>query len=146
VVIVAVVLLAGSIAILPLLGTEFVPILREGDIVFRSSLPPGANLTLTIDYAEKIQNAILEFPEVEGAYARVGRAEIGGDPEPVNVVMTIIPLQPLDEWTTDRTYEDLQSAMAEKLEKEVPGLANNVSQPIQLRTDELMTGIWFLNS
>ncbi|MCF8303604.1 MAG: CusA/CzcA family heavy metal efflux RND transporter [Bacteroidales bacterium] len=141
VVIVAVVLLIGSLAILPFLGTEFVPTLREGDIVIRSTLPPGANLTKTADYTKKIQNAINEFPEVEGAYARVGRAEIGGDPEPVNVVMTIIPLKPLDEWESGRTYEELQSAMAEKLEKEVPGLANNVTQPIQLRTDELMTGI-----
>lgn len=138
---VAVILLAGSIAIVPFLGTEFVPTLREGDIVIRSTLPPGANLTKTVDYAKKIQKAINEFPEVEGAYARVGRAEIGSDPEPVNVVMTVIPLQPLDEWETGRTYEELQAAMAEKLEKEVPGLANNVSQPIQLRTDELMTGI-----
>ncbi|GET23050.1 efflux RND transporter permease subunit [Prolixibacter denitrificans] len=138
---VAVVLLLGSLAIVPFLGTEFVPTLREGDIVIRSTLPPGANLTTTVDYAKKIQKSILDFPEVEGAYARVGRAEIGGDPEPVNVVMTIIPLLPLDEWESGRTYEELQSAMAEKLEKEVPGLANNVSQPIQLRTDELMTGI-----
>ncbi len=141
VIVVAFVLLAGSLSILPFLGTEFVPTLREGDVVIRSTLPPGANLTKTAEYAKKIQNAVLEFPEVKGAYARVGRAEIGGDPEPVNVVMTIIPLQPLNEWETGRTYEELQSAMAEKLKNEVPGLANNVTQPIQLRTDELMTGI-----
>lgn len=138
---VAVILLIGSLAIVPFLGTEFVPTLREGDVVIRSTLPPGANLTKTVDYTKKIQNAINEFPEVKGSYARVGRAEIGGDPEPVNVVMNIVPLKPLDEWESGRTYEELQSAMAEKLEKEVPGLANNVTQPIQLRTDELMTGI-----
>ncbi len=85
--------------------------------------------------------SVMDFPEVTGAYARVGRAEIGGDPEPVNVVMTIVTLKPIKKWKSGRSYEALQSAIAEKLKNEVPGLANNVSQPIQLRTDELTTGI-----
>ena len=141
VLIVSMVLLIGSLALFPLLGTEFVPTLREGDIVVRSTLPPSANLSQTVDYTKRIQKTVMDFPEVQGAYARVGRAEVGGDPEPVNVIMSILPLKSLSEWESGRTYEELQSAIAAKLKNEVAGLANNVTQPIQLRTDELMTGI-----
>lgn len=137
----AVVLFVGSLALFPFLGSEFVPTLREGTILVRSTLPPGANLPTAIDYAKMIQSSFKKFPEVTATYSRVGRAEVGGDPEPVNVVATTVKLKPLDKWKSGRSYEQLQSAMAEQLQKEVPGLANNISQPIQLRTDELLTGI-----
>ncbi|MBK5911742.1 CusA/CzcA family heavy metal efflux RND transporter [Rhodothalassium salexigens] len=131
----------GALALVPLLGSEFVPSLREGTFQIRSTLPPGANLPTAKDYARRIQTALADFPEVTGTYARVGRAEVGGDPEPVNVVATVVTLKPLDRWQSGRSYEDLQSAMAERLAARVPGLANNVSQPIQLRTDELLSGV-----
>lgn len=131
----------GSLALFPLLGTEFMPTLREGTLVVRSVLPPAANLDKSIDYSKRIQANVSEFPEVTGAYSRVGRAEVGGDPEPVNVVFTVVNLKPLDTWEWGRNYEGLQSAIAERLEHKVPGLANNVSQVIQLRTDELMSGV-----
>jgi len=66
---------------------------------------------------------------------------VGGDPEPVNVVATLVKLKPLEKWQSGRSYEQLQSAMAEEVEHQLPGLANNFSQPIQLRTDELLSGI-----
>jgi cobalt-zinc-cadmium resistance protein CzcA len=135
------VVFAGSLAILPMLGTTFVPTLREGTYMVRSTLPPGANLPTSIDYAKRFQKVVKSFPEVTGTYSRVGRAEVGGDPEPVNVVATIINLKPLEEWSSGRSYEALQSAMAAKVEKQIPGLANNFSQPIQLRTDELLSGV-----
>ncbi|MFQ5906607.1 MAG: efflux RND transporter permease subunit, partial [bacterium] len=137
----AVVLFLGSLVLFPFLGREFVPTLREGTIFIRSTLPPGANLPTAIDYARRIQLSLKIFPEVIAAYSRVGRAEVGGDPEPVNVAATTVRLKPLDKWKSGRSYEQLQSAMAGQLQKEVPGLANNISQPIQLRTDELLTGI-----
>ena len=137
----AVVLFLASLALFPMLGTEFVPVLREGTMLVRATLPPGGNLSAAIDYASRIQQSLQDFPDVTGVYARVGRAEVGGDPEPVNVVEAFVPLRPLDEWKSDRSYEELQSAMASKLREDVPGLAYNMSQPIQLRTDELLTGI-----
>ena len=76
-----------------------------------------------------------------GTYARIGRAEVGGDPEPVNVVSTVVNLKPLDQWREDLRYEELQSQIAEALEQRVPGLANNLSQPIRPRTDELLSGV-----
>jgi cobalt-zinc-cadmium resistance protein CzcA len=130
-----------SLALFPYLGTEFKPTLREGTYFIRSVLPPGANLQKSKQNAKRIQSILKEYPEVTGTYSRVGRAEVGGDPEPVNVVATTVNLKPLPQWETGRTYEELQTAMAKKLERVLPGLANNFSQPIQLRTDEMMTGI-----
>jgi cobalt-zinc-cadmium resistance protein CzcA len=131
----------GSLALFPLLGSEFVPTLREGTFYVESALPPGANLDSSIEYAKKEQAVFKEFPEVTGAYSRVGRTEIGGDPDPINTMATTILLKPLSQWKNGISYEQLQSAMAERLAKEVPELSNNFSQPIQLRTDELITGI-----
>src|SRR5699024_8148796 len=125
----------------PFLGTEFQPTLREGTFADRSVLPPGANLPTTNEYTKRIQQSMKSFPEVEAVYSRVGRAEVGGDPEPVNVIFNVVNLKPLDQWNQGRSYEELQSAMAAKLQKELPGVASNFSQPIQLRTDELLSGV-----
>ncbi len=137
----ALVLFAGSMAIFPFLGTEFQPTLREGTYAVRSVLPPGANLPTTTEYSKRLQKSMLTFPEVESVYSRVGRAEVGGDPEPVNVVFNVVNLKPLDAWEWGRDYEELQTAMAEKLSEDLPGVSSNFSQPIQLRTDELLSGV-----
>jgi len=136
-----VVAFAGSLLLFPYLGSEFVPTLREGTFYVESALPPGGNLDSSIEYAKKSQAVLRQFPEVTGTYSRVGRTEIGGDPDPINTLATTIVLKPLDQWPSGTSYEQLQSAMAERLEQEVPELSNNFSQPIQLRTDELITGI-----
>jgi len=138
---IAVVLFGASLLTFPSLGTEFVPTLREGTIMVRSTLPAGASLESTIQYGKRVQSVLDGFPEVTGTYSRVGRAEVGGDPEPVNVVATTITLKPLGEWQSGRDYEELQSAMAKRVSEQIPGLANNFSQPIQLRTDELLSGV-----
>ncbi len=137
----AAVLFLASLTLFPFLGTEFIPTLREGTFKVRSTLPPAASLDSAIEYSERIQTVLREFPEVTGTYSRVGRAEVGGDPEPVNVVATTISLKPLDEWQSGRDYEELQTTMAETVGERIPGLANNFSQPIQLRTNHLLSGI-----
>lgn len=131
----------GSLALFPLLGSEFVPTLREGTFYVESALPPGANLDTSIEYAKKAQSVLRQFPEVTGTYSRVGRTEVGGDPDPINSMAMTITLKPLDQWQSGMSYEQLQSAMAERLGKAVPELSNNFSQPVQLRTDELITGV-----
>jgi len=125
----ALVLFAGSMAIFPFLGTEFQPTLREGTYAVRSVLPPGANLPTTTEYSKRLQESMLTFPEVESVYSRVGRAEVGGDPEPVNVVFNVVNLKPLDAWEWGRDYEELQTAMAEKLSRDLPGVSSNFSSP-----------------
>lgn len=137
----ALVMFAVSVAIFPFLGTEFQPTLREGTFAVRSVLPPGANLPTTTEYTKRLQESMQTFPEVEGVYSRVGRAEVGGDPEPVNVIFNVVDLKPLDAWDAGRDYEELQTVMAEKLSEDLPGVSSNFSQPIQLRTDELLSGV-----
>ena len=137
----ALVLFAASVAVFPFLGTEFQPTLREGTFAVRSVLPPGANLPTTTEYTKRLQESMQTFPEVEGVYSRVGRAEVGGDPEPVNVIFNVVDLKPLSDWDEGRDYEELQTAMAEKLSEDLPGVSSNFSQPIQLRTDELLSGV-----
>lgn len=137
----AMILFFASLSLFPFLGSEFVPTLREGTLLVRSTLPPAANLDTAIEYAGRIQSVLDDFEPVTGTYSRVGRAEVGGDPEPVNVIATTVTLKPLGKWDSDHDYEGLQSAMAEAVKDKVPGLANNFSQPIQLRTDELLSGI-----
>jgi cobalt-zinc-cadmium resistance protein CzcA len=137
----ALALLVGALAIFPFLGSEFKPTLREGTYAVRAVLPPGANLETTNDYTRRMQASFKQFPEVTGVFSRVGRAEVGGDPEPVNVVFNVVELKPLDEWASGRDYEELQSALSDSLSAEVPGVAANFTQPIQLRTDELLSGV-----
>ncbi|MFB6262879.1 MAG: efflux RND transporter permease subunit, partial [Bradymonadaceae bacterium] len=137
----AVAALAGSLALFPYLGSEFMPTLREGDLQIRSVLPPGANLKSSIDYGKKISDVVDDFPEVDETHTRIGRAEVGGDPEPVNVIAAIVSLKPLHEWSQGRDYEQLQTAIAEKLNEQLPALKFNISQPIQIRTDRLLSGI-----
>ncbi len=137
----AVLVLVLGVSVFPLLGSEFVPTLREGTLMVRSTLPPAASLDSAIGYAKRIQTVFEEFEPVTGTYSRVGRAEVGGDPESVNVIATTITLKPLGQWSGDYDYEGLQSAMSDAVADRLPGLANNFSQPIQLRTDELLSGI-----
>ena len=138
---IAVLLFVASIGLFTTLGSEFVPTLREGTFTVRSTLPAGSSLASAIKYGERVQAVLREFPETTGAYSRIGRAEVGGDPEPVNVVATVVTLKPLDQWESGRSYEQLQTVMGERVTDQIPGLANNFSQPIQLRTDELLSGV-----
>jgi cobalt-zinc-cadmium resistance protein CzcA len=138
---VASIALVGSLSLVPFLGTEFVPTLREGTLQIRSVLPPGGNLKSSIEYSHRISDLLDEFSEVEGTHARVGRAEVGGGPAPVNVVASIVDLKPLDEWESGRSYSELQAAIGRRLDAEIPGMKNNVSQPIQIRTNELLSGV-----
>jgi cobalt-zinc-cadmium resistance protein CzcA len=138
---VAVAAFVGSLGLFPFLGAEFMPTLREGTFQIRSVLPPGANLKSGIEYGNRMSKVLDDFPEVTETHTRVGRAEVGGDPEPVNVVAAIVSLKPLGEWESGRTYEQLQSAVAKKLNEQLPALKFNISQPIQIRTDRLLSGI-----
>ena len=132
--------LALSLALVPFLGTEFVPQLEEGSIMYRVTLAPSAGLTETIRASTEIERLARSFPEVEDAVSKIGRAEAGGDPEPVNNVETLVTLKPLDEWTTGRDKAELVEAMEQKF-AQFPGAAFNFSQPIAFRVDELLSGV-----
>lgn len=134
------VLLIATLLLIPYLGTEFVPELEEGTINLRATLAPSSSLETALDVAPKLENLLMEFPEVTYAASRIGRAEIGGDPEPVNNIEIYIGLKPVEEWTSATNRIALQGLMEEKLEQ-FPGLLLNFSQPIATRVDELLSGV-----
>jgi len=133
-------LFACAVVLLPKIGTEFVPELEEGTINLRVTLAPSSSLTTAIELAPKIEQVLVTFPEVEYALSRIGRPEIGGDPEPVNNIEIYIGLRPIDEWQSVQTRQQLQRQMTEKLSV-FPGLLFNFSQPIATRVDELLSGV-----
>ncbi|MFT4926711.1 MAG: cobalt-zinc-cadmium resistance protein CzcA [Phenylobacterium sp.] len=136
----AVAMLLGALFLLPRLGTEFVPELEEGTINLRVTLAPSSSLNTALAVAPKLEAMLLEFPEVNYALSRIGRAEIGGDPEPVSNIEIYIGLKPLILWQSAATRQQLQLLMATKLEQ-FPGLLLNFSQPIATRVDELLSGV-----
>jgi len=136
----AIVLVALAALVVPRLGTEFVPELEEGTINLRVTLAPSSSLDTALEVAPKLEALLMEFPEVTYALSRAGRAEIGGDPEPVNNIEIYIGLKPTAEWTSASNRYELQALFEEKLEQH-PGLLFNFSQPIATRVDELLSGV-----
>ncbi|MEI5637622.1 MULTISPECIES: efflux RND transporter permease subunit [unclassified Pseudoalteromonas] len=122
------------------LGTEFVPELEEGTLNLRVTLAPSASLDTALSLAPKLEQTLLSFPEVTYALSRIGRAEVGGDPEPVNNIEIYIGLKPSSQWQSASNREALQHLMQDKL-AQFPGLLFNFSQPIATRVDELLSGV-----
>ncbi len=140
VVVSAALLLVAALALVPQIGTEFVPELEEGTINLRVTLAPSSSLDTALNVAPKLEAMLLEFPEVTYALSRIGRPEIGGDPEPVNNIEIYIGLKPVNQWTSADNRQALQGLMEQKLEQH-PGLLLNFSQPIATRVDELLSGV-----
>ena len=136
----SVILLLAAIALVPQIGTEFVPELEEGTINLRATLAPSSSLETALQVAPILEEKLMAFPEVEYTLSRMGRAEIGGDPEPVNNIEIYIGLKPVSEWTSANNRYELQRLMEIELEQ-FPGLLLNFSQPIATRVDELLSGV-----
>jgi cobalt-zinc-cadmium resistance protein CzcA len=133
-------LLLISLIVLPLLGTEFVPELEEGTLNVRAMLAPSASLDTTLLVAHRLEQAAMTFPEVTYASSRIGRPELGGDPEPVSNIEVYIGLKPVKAWTSAKNRQDLQTLMEKKMAI-YPGLLFSFSQPIASRVDELLSGV-----
>ena len=140
---VAVALLAGAVATVPFLGAEFIPRLDEGAIAMQAVRLPAVPLEESVRYTTRIERALLErFPnEVDSVISRTGRAEIATDPMGVELSDIFVMLKPHDQWTRAATKEELVEAMQATLMREVPGQNYLFSQPIELRTNELISGV-----
>ena len=136
----AVIALVASLALVPFLGTEFVPALEEGSILYRATLAPSAGLEEAIRVGAQLEAIAKEFPEVIDVVSKIGRAEAGGDPEPVNNIEVTVTLKPLSDWNTGRDKAGLVDALRERMGS-IPGIALNFSQPIATRVDELLSGV-----
>lgn len=130
----------GSLALVPFLGTEFVPELEEGSLVVRLTYAPSINLDTALDMAPKIEKAIMSVPEVTYAWSRIGRPELGGDPEPVSNDEMYVGLKPAEQWVTAKSRPGLEAAIANAL-KPYPGVLVSFGQPIAERVDELLSGV-----
>ncbi|HEC13332.1 MAG TPA: efflux RND transporter permease subunit [Acidiferrobacteraceae bacterium] len=133
-------LFVGSLILVPFLGTEFVPELEEGTMNIRVTLAPSSSLETSKQIAIKLEQRLMHFPEVLYVSSRIGRAEIGGDPEPVSNVEIFIGLKPVDEWKSANNRKALQVLMEERMSV-YPGLLFSFSQPIATRVDELLSGV-----
>lgn len=137
---IAIAMFSFSIWLATTLGTEFVPELEEGTINVRVTLAPSSSLNTSLKVSQKLEQQIMTFPEVLYASSRIGRSEIGGDPEPVSNVEIFIGLKPVVQWTSASNRKALQALMEEKMSV-YPGLLFSFSQPIATRVDELLSGV-----
>jgi cobalt-zinc-cadmium resistance protein CzcA len=140
VIIISLALLAGSLALVPKLGSEFIPELDEGSILIQPIRMPGISLTESIEIEKKVQKIIMQFPEVEFVVGRLGRPDIATDPMGINLSDIYVTLRPPSEWRTVRTKEELVEKIMAELEH-IPGVNFNVTQPIAMRVDELVSGV-----
>jgi cobalt-zinc-cadmium resistance protein CzcA len=134
------VLLIWSVADVFILGSEFLPTIDEGNMLVRATMPASISLTRAIDVSTQIEKTLREFPEVETVVAKIGRAELGGDPESVSNDELYVRLKPKDQWTSAKTKDELVDAMRKRVEQ-FPGVKFNFSQVIETRNDELISGI-----
>ncbi len=136
----AVGLLLLSVLIFSRLGGEFIPTLQEGDFNFDFILPQGASLSQTVETSMQAARIIRTFPEVKMVIGKTGTSEIPMDVMPTEGTDVIIILKDMDEWTTTHDYNELGRLMTEKLSN-IPGVFVEYSQPIQMRFNDLMTGV-----
>lgn len=136
----AVAVLAGSLALFPMIGTEFLPSLDEGSIAVQTFRIPSISLPQSLAMQVRAERILKRFPEVIDVVSKTGRADIASDPMGVEVSDVIVTLKPKEEWKTAAAKEELVEKMREALE-ELPGVASSFSQPIALRVDELVSGV-----
>ncbi len=136
----AMVALVGSLALFPFLGKEFMPQLQEGSIMWRVTGIPSTSLDTSIETSKRIADAFKEFPEVDTTLAMIGRAE-KGETADVNYMEIYTALTPHDQWTPGRDIKELEELMEEKLEAVVPNTVPSYTQPIQMRVEELISGV-----
>ena len=134
-------LLAISIVILMNLGSEFIPRLDEGTLVIQSQRLPSGSLSQSIATTTLIEKVLKRFPEVITVVSRTGRAEVATDPMGVESSDIYVTLKPRKEWTTAHNRDGLIEAIDKTLDQQVPGSLFSYSQPIEMRTRELASGI-----
>jgi cobalt-zinc-cadmium resistance protein CzcA len=132
--------LFASLSLIPLLGSEFIPTLNEGTLAPQTIRLPSVSLQASIDIEKRMQQALMEFPEVEMVVSKIGRTELGNDPQEPNESDPVVRLRPLDQWKTARTMPELMQKFRERL-TQISGATFLISQPIQQRVDELISGV-----
>ncbi|WP_085579769.1 MULTISPECIES: CusA/CzcA family heavy metal efflux RND transporter [unclassified Pseudomonas] len=134
------VVLSGAVA--ARMGSEFVPSLSEGDFALQALRVPGTSLTQSVDMQQRLETLILgKVPEVERVFARTGTAEIASDPMPPNISDSYVMLKPKDRWPDPGKSRETLMAELQQAAATLPGSNYELSQPIQLRFNELISGV-----
>jgi len=139
VVAVALLLVLATLPTFLQLGSEFMPPLNEGVLLYMPTAPPGMSITEASSILQSMDRKLVQFPEVERVFGKMGRARTATDPAPVGMVETIILLKPKEQWREGLTWEDLVNEMDRELN--YPGMPNIWWMPIQTRTEMLTTGV-----
>jgi Cu(I)/Ag(I) efflux system membrane protein CusA/SilA len=129
------------ITLIPLkkLGTEFMPPLNEGDLLYMPTTLPGISITKAKELLQQTDKIIKQFPEVHHVFGKIGRAETATDPAPLSMLETTIMLKPEDQWRSGMTIKKLTNEMNAAIQ--FPGVTNAWTMPIKTRIDMLSTGI-----
>ncbi|HVY26085.1 MAG TPA: CusA/CzcA family heavy metal efflux RND transporter [Polyangiaceae bacterium] len=138
---VAVVALAGTVALFGRLGAEFVPQLDEGDILVEARRLTGISLTESVATDLRLEKSLRSIPEVKHVVSRTGAPEVATDPMGFEQSDVYVTLKERDAWRRGLTKEQLEREVAERIDADVPEIAGAVSQPIQMRTNELIAGV-----
>ena len=136
----AVILLGLAIFIFLNMGGEFIPKLQEGDFAIETHMPPGTSLPEMEQNMGKLEKILLGFPEVQKVVSRIGAAEVPTDPDGIEVDYVTIVLKPKNRWKSDLSYEELVDKMKKAISV-LPGVSGEFSQPIELRFNELLSGV-----
>src|SRR5580765_4109969 len=136
---VAAILFAGALLLARGIGSEFMPPLNEGDLMFMPIADPSISLAENTQNAKKQNEALMSFPEVEYVVAKVARADTSTDPAPLNMTETVVHLKPKERWRSGMTLDRLRADMGRAVQ--LPGVSNIWTMPIINRIDMLTTGI-----
>lgn len=123
------------------MGAEFVPTLDEGDFVIQPVLKTGTSLGETIDIMTRIEKIVKSFPETRQVVSRIGAAEVPTDPMSMEETDVIITLTRKGDWTTAETKDELADRFKERIQEKIPGIEIEFTQPIEMRFNELITGV-----
>ena len=136
---IAAVLFVGALLVARGIGSEFMPPLNEGDLMFMPIADPSISLAENTENAKKQNGALMSFPEVDYVVAKVARADTSTDPAPLNMTETVVHLKPKEQWRSGMTLDRLRADMGRAVQ--LPGVSNIWTMPIVNRIDMLTTGI-----
>lgn len=123
------------------MGSEFVPSLNEGDIALHALRIPGTSLSQAVEMQTELEHTVKSFPQVDRIFAKIGTAEIASDPMPPNVADNYVMLKPKSEWPDPNLSKNALTAQIQKAVSAVPGNNYEFTQPIQMRFNELISGV-----
>ncbi|MBE8593176.1 CusA/CzcA family heavy metal efflux RND transporter [Pseudomonas sp. MAFF 301449] len=134
--------IVASGAVASRMGSEFIPSLSEGDFAQQALRVPGTSLTQSVQMQQQLEKVMMaQVPEIERVFARTGTAEIASDPMPPNISDSYVMLKPKDQWPDPKKSREALIADIQRASAIVPGSAYELSQPIQLRFNELISGV-----